>query len=794
MTTETLMQKIKWDNPNKGTAVVAVAGNPNSGKTTLFNGLTGGKQRIGNWPGVTVEKKEGVVSTEQHAVRLVDLPGIYSLSASSEDEIVARDYLLGGEPEIVINIVDATNLERNLYLTTQLIEMKVPVFVVLNMMDLVDKRGLSLDVEHLERHLGVPVVAITATEKKDIQRIKEKLDDAIRDKAVSNVKVTYPNEIESVITQWSPRLERISRGLGANPRWISTKLLEGDPWITKKIVEADILSEEELTEAAAQIETLLEDEPDVLLADYRYGFIHGLVKDVVKKKRDRKMVSDIIDKVMMNRILGIPIFLGIMYLMFWVTISVGGAFIDFFDILFGAVFVDGFAALLGSIGSPEWLITLLAHGIGAGIQTVSTFVPIIFMMFFMLSILEDSGYMARAAFVMDRFMRMIGLPGKSFVPMLVGFGCTVPAIMATRTLENKKDRYMTVFMVPFMSCGARLPVYALFGAAFFGAAAGSVVFSIYMVGIVLAVLTGLLLKNTLFQGEPSHFIMELPPYHLPRFRHIMFHTWNRLKVFMIRAGLVITIVVTVLGFLNSIGTDGSIGNEDTDSSVLSVIGKAITPVFEPMGVEEDNWPASVAVFTGLFAKEAVVGTLSSLYSQMDAAEAGGAETATDADAAPAETGGPGFSLGAEVVNALRSIPEGLAGIGGGLSDPLGAGIIAEGDQESVAEEVEAEPGVFAAMRARFPAGGAGAYAYLLFILIYFPCVAALGAAVREIGAGFGWLAVGYLTLLGWITATLFYQITVAHQIIWIIVPLALLGGIYLLFRVLGKEIRARRVL
>ena len=795
MTTESLMQKIKWDNPHKGTATVAVAGNPNSGKTTLFNGLTGGKQRIGNWPGVTVEMKEGVVTTEQHTVRLVDLPGIYSLSASSEDEIVARDYLLSGEPEIVINIVDATNLERNLYLTTQLIEMKVPVFVVLNMMDLVDKKGLTLDVEHLERHLGVPVAAITATDKNGIRRIKDKLDDAIRNKAVSNVKVTYPNEIESVITGWTPRLEQISRGLGANPRWISTKLLEGDRWITKKIIDAELLDEEEITEAAAQIETLLEDEPDVLIADYRYGFIHGLVKDVVKKKRDRKMVSDIIDKVIMNRILGIPIFLGIMYFMFWVTISVGGAFIDFFDILFGAVFVDGFAALLGSIGSPEWLITLLAHGVGAGIQTVSTFVPIIFMMFLMLSILEDSGYMARAAFVMDRFMRMIGLPGKSFVPMLVGFGCTVPAIMATRTLENKKDRYMTVFMVPFMSCGARLPVYALFGAAFFGAAAGSVVFSIYMVGIVLAVLTGLLLKNTLFQGEPSHFIMELPPYHLPRFRHIMFHTWNRLKVFIIRAGLVITVVVTVLGFLNSFGTDGSMGNEDTDTSVLSVVGKAITPVFTPMGIEKDNWPASVAVFTGLFAKEAVVGTLSSLYSQMDAAEAPPAAAAAPADtAAPAETEGPSFNLAEEVVNALRSIPEGLAGIGGGLGDPLGAGIIAEGDQESVAEEVEAEPGVFAAMRDKFSAGGAGAYAYLLFILIYFPCVAALGAAVREIGPGFGWLAVGYLTLLGWITATLFYQITVAHQIIWIIVPLALLGGIYLLFRVLGKEIRARRVL
>jgi ferrous iron transport protein B len=518
----------------------------------------------------------------------------------------------------------------------------------------------------------------------------------------------------------------------------------------------------------------LKESPDIVLADYRYGFIHGLTKKVVSRRRDRISATDRADKVIMNRVLGIPIFLAVMYVVFWVTINIGGAFIDFFDILFATVFVDGLGTLLGMIGTPEWLITIIAGGIGAGITTVATFVPIIFTMFLMLSLLEDSGYMARAAFVMDRFMRLIGLPGKSFVPMIVGFGCTIPAVMATRTLENRKDRFMTVFMTPFMSCGARLPVYALFAAAFFSAAAGSIVFSLYLVGIVLAILTGLLLKNTLFKGEASPFIMELPPYHAPRFRHIMTHTWNRLKIFIRRAGIVIVITVTVLSFFNSLGVDGSFGNEDSGNSVLSRIGTAITPVFRPMGIEDDNWPATVAIFTGLFAKEAVVGTLNSLYSQIDAAAEEGAEEEE------------AFRFWDGVVEAFASIPEGLAGIFGALADPVGAGMIS-GDEEAVAEEVEADTSVFAAMRRYFSFGGPQAYAYLLFVLIYFPCLAALGAMLREIGQGYGWLSIAYLTVLAWIVATLYFQIVVARQVLWIVVPLVMLAAIYGLFRLIGRR-------
>jgi len=770
---------MRSENVSAVAKALTVAGNPNSGKTTLFNGLTGGKQRVGNWPGVTVEKKEGRARIGDKDIRFVDLPGIYALSAYSEDERVARDYLLSGEPELVINIVDATNLERNLYLTTHLIEMRVPVLVVLNMMDLAEKQNTRIDVESLEKILGCPVVAVSAVRPRDILRVKEAVAANVQHLSPSNTTIEYPNEIEETIGKWTPRLQNVAAEVCADERWVALKLLEQDEWVTEKVAGSKALEPSLISNTLAKIEKTLKESSDIVLADYRYGFIHGIAQKVQRKQRNRISATDRADKIVMNRLLGIPIFLTVMYLVFWATINVGGAFIDFFDIFFGTIFVDGLGALLGRIGTPEWLITMVAGGVGAGIQTVATFIPIIFTMFLMLSLLEDSGYMARAAFVMDRFMRWIGLPGKSFIPMIVGFGCTIPAVMATRTLENRKDRYMTVFMTPFMSCGARLPVYALFAAAFFPAAAGSIVFSIYLTGIVLAILTGLLLKNTLFKGEASPFIMELPPYHAPRLRHIMLHTWSRLKVFMRRAGLVTVLVVLVLSFLNSLGIDGSFGNEDSEKSVLTRIGRAITPIFKPMGIEEDNWPATVAVFTGLFAKEAVVGTLNSLYSQIDAAAAEEAEAEEP------------FAFRAGIGEAFASIPEGLAGIFGTLRDPVGAGMIS-GDEAAVAEEVEADERVFSTMRRYFSFGGAQAYAYLLFILIYFPCVAALGAILREIGAGYGWLSVAYLTVLAWIVATLFFQITVAHQAVWIIVPLAMLAGIYGLFRIIGRKPKSVR--
>lgn len=791
---------------------VAVIGNPNTGKTTLFNGLTGSRQRVGNWPGVTVEKKEGAFAlsamdeilaspytpspghTEQPLVgetetrlgevELVDLPGIYTLSASSEDEIIARDYLLSGEADLVIDIVDATNLERNLYLTLQLIEMGLPLLVVLNKMDMAKKDELTIDVDHLSKHLGAPVVAISAVTQQGIKETRGALQRALLERRVSSASVTYPEVVGTVSAEWNERLSSAAESYGVTSHWLSLQLLEGNAALTSQIVEADLLNYSDIGQAQSRVESETGDEADIIIADARYGFIHGVAKDVMKRGISRKRFTELLDRFALSRVTGIPIFLAVMYLVFWLTISVGGAFIDFFDIFFGTIFVDGFGELLGSIGSPEWLTQFLAGGIGAGIQTVATFVPILFFMFGLLALLEDSGYMARAAFVMDRFMRWIGLPGKSFIPMMVGFGCTVPAIMGTRTLESKKDRYMTIFMSPFMSCGARLPVYALFAAAFFPAFAGGVVFSLYVAGIVLAVVTGLLLKRTLFKGEVSHFIMELPPYHKPRLGHILRTAWHRLRLFVVRAGVTITIVVTILAGLNSLGTDGSFGADDTEESVLSAIGKTITPVFAPMGVEEENWPATVGLFTGLFAKEAVVGTLNSLYS-MDQSQA--------AEATASEGGGADerFDLWGGIGESLATIPENLAGVWGGLVDPLGLGLVGQ-SEEALVDELETDGALFTRMRARF--SSIGAYAYLLFVLIYFPCVAALGAAVREMGHFLGWLLAGYLTLLAWSLSTLLYQFVTGPQLLPVLLAIGIIGVIVFSFAAIGRRASHKTVM
>lgn len=756
---------------------VSIVGNPNSGKTTLFNALTGGNQRVGNWAGVTVEKKEGYLKGSGNTINIVDLPGIYSLSASSEDEKAARDYILGGESTLVIDIIDASNLERNLYLLTQLIEMKVPLLVVLNMMDLAERKGFKIDVKHLEKHLGCKVIALSALDKNSGSLAIEAIKEYATGEQPSNTKISYPNEISEVLQSWHPKLEKSEALIGANSNWIGIKLLERDTFVHENVVASGDLTDEQIEQEITNIEKILDDETDIIIADYKYAFINGIVKDTVKRKGNRRSTSKKIDKVVLNKYLGIPIFLFAMFLVFGVTISVGGAFIDFFDILFGTIFVDGFAVLLESLKAPEWIINILSGGIGAGLQTVATFVPIIFFMFFMLSLLEDSGYMARAAFVMDRFMRAIGLPGKSFIPLIVGFGCTVPAIMATRTLDSKRDRMMTVFMTPFMSCGARMPVYALFLAAFFPEKKAWVLFSIYLVGIILSILTGLLLKKTLFKGATSHFIMELPPYHAPRIRHILIHTWSKLKSFCIRGGSVIIVAVGILGFLNSVGFEEngslSFGNNDSQNSLLASAGKAVTPIFGPMGIENDNWPATVGIFTGLFAKEAVIGTLSSLYSQNAEIEN---STIIRQD----------FNFWRGIEDAFASIPEGLSSLVGGFSDPLGVGLVTDIDKAEVVESQSgADDGTLDRLKIYFDKSSA--YAYLLFILLYFPCFAALGAGVKELGLKLTIVLVTYLTLLGWSIATLYFQFTSGHNTLWIFTAFGILVVIYLSFKILGKK-------
>jgi ferrous iron transport protein B len=703
--------------------IVAVAGNPNSGKTSIFNLLTGGNQQVGNWPGVTVEKKEGVVRLDGEAVAAVDLPGVYSLSATAEDEKIARDFLLGGGYDLVLNVVDATNLERNLYLTTLLLEMKIPVLVVLNMMDLVRRNGISLQPAHLAQHLGVPVVALSALERGAERALKLALREALSAPRSSSSRINYPNEVEELIARWQGPVGELAASLRVGARWLAVKLIEADPWVREKVLAAAALAEQDIDREIGRLASLLRDEADVIAADARYGFIHGISSDVITRAPRKARVTERIDEVALHRILGIPLFLAVMYLLFNLTITLGGRLINPVERLFRLLAVDGLGRLMEGAGAPPWLVVLTAGGLGTGIQTVATFVPIVGIMFLLLSILEDSGYMARAAFVMDRFMRLLGLPGKAFVPLIVGFGCTVPAILGTRTLENRKDRLTTIFMAPLMSCGARLPVYALFAAAFFARRPSLAVFCIYLIGILLAVGTGLLLKGTLFRGEASHFVMELPPYHAPRLRHILLHTWVRLRAFLVRAGLVIAVMVTVLGFLNALGRDAQGWGFGKEDSLLSEAGRALAPAFGPLGVRRENWPAAVGLLTGLFAKEAVIGTLTSLYGQNAA-------------------GGPPGT---------------------------------EGDRASL----------FTRLRENF--SPAGAFAYLLFVLIYFPCVAATATAFREIGAPLGFLLVGYLTALAWIVATLFYQIAEGKSAPWIAVAAGLAGLIVLLLWLAGRR-------
>jgi ferrous iron transport protein B len=747
-------------NKQKNTKVIAIAGNPNCGKTTLFNGFTGASQRIGNWPGVTVEKKEGVYKSGGSELRLIDLPGIYSLTASTEDERVARDFLLKREADLVINIVDGTNLERNLYFTLQLIEMRVPVLIVVNMMDLVVRKEMELDLETLSKQLGYPVIGVNATKSSEIERIKKLVDSTLSSPEVSAVQIQYPNEVEEVIEKWNGPLSEPSELLGVEPRWLAVKLLEKNGIMSEKTTDHSLQAPEDYQSDIHKIESILQQPSETVIADYKYGFIHAITASIITKRRKKQSITDSLDKVAMHRFFGIPVFLLVMYCVFWVTINIGGVFIDFFDLLFGSILVDGFGALLFSLGAPNWLIAVLAGGLGTGIQTLSTFIPIIFTMFLTLSLLEDSGYMARAAFIMDKFMGFLGLPGKSFIPLIVGFGCTVPAIMATRTLEYKKDRYLTIFIVPLMSCGARLPVYAFFAAAFFSSRGGLIVYSFYIVGIVIAIGFGLLLKKTIFSGEASPFIMELPPYHTPRLKHIMIHTWNRLKVFILKAGKFIVIAVMLLGFLNSFGTDGTFGNENSSKSVLAGIGKAITPIFTPIGVEKDNWPATVAIFTGLFAKEAIVGTINSLYGQMQTNEYNG----DDSQAAE-----KGYRILPGIKQALISIPINFI------------------DLFSPPDEETPSGGLFETMRSYFPLGGKQVYAYLLFILIYFPCVSALGAAVREMGAGLTILSAGSLTVLAYSIAVIFFQVTLGGSLLWILIGSGLILALITTYYLLSKK-------
>jgi len=744
---------------------IALIGNPNCGKTTLFNALTGANQRVGNWPGVTVDRKEGSYRAQDQEITVVDLPGIYAIDSQDEgsvDEAIAREYLLSGAAQVVIDIVDASNLERNLYLTTQILEMGLPLVIALNMVDVAQEQGTRINVELLASRLGCPVIPMVAARGQGVDALKDCLTTFLSDPQRPQSQVVYPTVMEEAIAALIPALQpNACRGVGVSlpeaqksfalygyaERWTALKLLEYDDQDTSYL-SVDLLRQ--VAEQRHRIHQVLGEDVDIAVADSRYSYAHRLVNDIATRPREVSLSqSDRIDHIVLNRWLGIPIFLGVMYLLFMFAINVGSAFIDFFDIFFGTIFVDGLGAVLTALGMPDLVTVVLANGMGGGIQTVATFIPVIGCLFLFMACLEDSGYMARAAFVMDRLMRFVGLPGKSFVPMLVGFGCNVPAIMATRTLESKRDRILTILMNPFMSCGARLPVYALFAAAFFPKAGQNLVFLLYLVGMGMAIITGLIMKYTLLKGEAAPFVMELPTYHLPTLKGVLLRTWERLKSFILRAGRVIVVMVMVLSLLNSVGMDGSIGNEDSENSILSTLSQQVTPIFAPMGLSRENWPATVGIFTGVFAKEAVVGTLDSLYSQL---------ARDEATAAGVDLGDEDFDFMGNIGAAFASIPANLAALSGTVLDPLGLSIGDVSDLDAVAAEQAVTYTTFGQMAQRFD-GQMGAFAYLLFILMYFPCVAAMGAVYRETNTGWTVFVGLWTTGLGYWSGVMFYQVS-----------------------------------
>ncbi len=759
------------------TFVIAVAGNPNCGKTTLFNALTGLNQRVGNWPGVTVDRKTGNYNYRGDRYEVVDLPGIYSLSSLSQDEEIARNYIMSHEAGLIVNIVDASNPDRNFYLTSRLLEMGVPVVIALNMVDAAEERGIVPDVSKLAGSFGCAVVPMIASRGKGVEELKAVIGEELLRGTVPGSRVVYPVELQSEIRSLAAKIEPLTLRKGFDPSWFALKLLEGDQKLEEMLEPgmADVV-----VKARDSAASKLGEDPDIVIADVHYRLVSSISSSAVTRiDSGNRSLSDRIDSIVLNRFFGIPFFLLVMYLMFLFTINLGGAFIDFFDIAAGAVFVDGSGAILAGIGAPDWLKVVLADGLGGALQTMATFIPPIGFMFIFLSLLEDSGYMARAAYVMDRAMRAIGLPGKAFIPLLVGFGCNVPAIMSARTMNDERDRIMTVMMTPFMSCGARMPVYALFAAAFFPAGGQNLVFLLYLIGIAAAVMTGFILKNTLLKGDISPFIMEMPAYHLPSFKGVILRVQDRLTSFLLKAGKVLVPVIMALSIMNSVGTDGSFGNEDSGNSVLSSAGKAIAPVFEPFGVRRENWPAAVGLFTGIFAKEAVVGTLDNLYASMDASASG------QGDGGGGEEGS--FSLSGSFAEALRTIPENLSGIASSLLDPLGITVGDTSDMAALAEDQGVSTSIFGSMASLFD-GTAGAFAYLVFVLLYFPCVAAIGAVYRETNLRWTLFAGAWTTGLAYTIAVLVYQTATfqlhpASSLLWtgamVTLLLAAVGAMYL---------------
>ena len=671
---------------------IALAGNPNSGKTTLFNQLTGSNQFVGNWPGVTVEKKEGKLKGHDD-VTVTDLPGIYSLSPYTLEEVVAREYLMTERPDAILNIVDGTNLERNLYLTTQLTELGIPVVVAVNMMDLVEKSGDEIDLEQLGKEMGVKIVSISALKGTNIDAAANAAVEAAKNGKTIPMH-TFGGSVEHALAHIEEAC--VHSMPEEQQRWYAIKIFERDA----KVMESLKLSPETVAHINKDIEAVekeMDDDAEAIITNERYIYIGNLLKGIYKKKSEGKLsTSDSIDRIVTNRILGLPIFAAIMTFVYWLAMGPFGTFLtDWANDDFGGWLTGLAASLMEKIGAAEWLNSLVADGIVGGVSAVLGFVPQMLVLFLMLCILEDIGYMARVAFIMDRLFRRFGLSGKSFIPMLIGSGCGVPAVMSTRTIENERDRRMTIMTTCFIPCGAKLPIIGLIAGAIFDNA-WWVSASAYFIGVAAIIISGIMLKKTkLFAGDPAPFVMELPAYHVPSVTNVLRGTWERGWSFIKRAGTVIVLSSVVIWVLNSLSFEGGfhyLGEEGEGASILENIGTAVAWIFAPLGF--GTWQATVATILGLVAKEDVVGTIGTLISMED------------------------------------------------LPDLL--------------EEGENIAGV---LNVFFNGSAVAGYAFMVFNLLCAPCFAAMGAIKREMNNG-KWtaIAIGYMCVFAYAVALCIYQI------------------------------------
>ena len=712
---------------------IALAGNPNSGKTTIFNNITGTRQKVGNWPGVTVEKKEGFINKSGYDLKIIDLPGTYSLTPFSIEEIVARNFILDERPDVVIDIIDASNLERSLYLATQLREIDCKVLFALNMADVARTRGIKIDDKKLSELLAVPVVFTIGNKNKGIETLLEKAIELAESDYVipKKRKVKYSKDIEDSISRIEHFIENhAADSIPYNIRWTAIKLLEDDKIVKERVLEkTGKIGEDILKEIDSHRNFLVDrfdDDPEIVMTDERYGFIAGIIMEVLTTSTKQRVdISRNVDLVLTNRFVGFPIFIFFIWAMFQLTFSLGAYPMDWIS-----SGINLFSTLLAHVLPDNIVKDFLINGVIAGVGSVMIFLPNILILFFCIALFEDTGYMSRAAFLMDKIMHLIGLHGKSFIPMLMGFGCNVPAIMASRTLESEKDRTLTILITPFMSCSARLPVYIILAGAFFGAQAGSVIFGIYLLGIILSIITGRLFRSTLLRGADAPFVMELPPYRIPMIKSLLIHMWDRSKLFLKKMGGYIlagsVVVWTLTAFPHNISysknydleieqvktyfqTEMEVAQqsdktllaqqrdvavaklitektaEKAEKSFMGRIGKVIAPVFSPIGID---WRASVALLTGFVAKEIVVSTMGILYA---------ADDREDSEA---------------LKNALLS---------SGMTPTA-------------------------------------ALAMMVFVLLYMPCLATL-AAIRRETASLKWMifSISYSTLLAWGMAFLVYQ-------------------------------------